>query len=313
MICTAHMQLADQKGEGTFSTECLTLAGMASTAVDYSKTGIPVDMRKMPRYDRCRPDFMCPSPRVVVSEQGYLELEEDDDQNDDAFEGLNDERRPYRYYTSQKALGQLFRAIDEHKFLDTMQREHKLAQITAQASKSVLASLLEYMQKWSSQYGVGYDHQEVFARQIRAAYEESMVDLAYQYSPTAHSPLSETEVYAGHILGRKEGAKDKPLRELAKTLRERYDMVVDYAMTRITKGDRAIQAAEDLDDLYDEREIEGLPRAIACLAVAVEEKGWVDRQMGELKSFGYIAAVTCLLELQRYRITTFGSYVLPRV
>ena len=41
-ISNTHLQIADQKPEGTFSPECKTLAAMASTAVDYSKTGIPV-------------------------------------------------------------------------------------------------------------------------------------------------------------------------------------------------------------------------------------------------------------------------------
>ena len=310
MLSSLHLQLADQEHDGTFSKECIALAGMASTAVDYSKTGIAVEMKGCPNNNHFKPDFMSPSPRVVVSEHGYLRLKEEEDQGEEALEDLDAEQRPYRYYESQKALGQLFRAIDERKFLDSMQRKHELTRDIAQITKSVLDRLLEYMKKWSSQYGVGYTHQENFARHIRAAYEENLVDLAYQYSPTAYSPLSEAEVYAGVILGRKEGVNGKPLRELTMGLRERYEMVVDYAITRITKGDRA----SDLADLYDEREIEGLPRAIACLAVAVDEKGWVDRQMGELKSFGYIAAVTCLVELQRYRITTFGSScVLPRV
>jgi len=41
-ICNTHMQIADQKLDGTLSEECIVLAGMASTAVDFSKTGIAV-------------------------------------------------------------------------------------------------------------------------------------------------------------------------------------------------------------------------------------------------------------------------------
>lgn len=41
-ICNKHMQIADQHPDGTFSTPCIQLANMASTAVDFSKTGIPV-------------------------------------------------------------------------------------------------------------------------------------------------------------------------------------------------------------------------------------------------------------------------------
>lgn len=41
-ISTVHVQLADQKPEGVFHPDCIKLAEMASTAVDFSKTGIPV-------------------------------------------------------------------------------------------------------------------------------------------------------------------------------------------------------------------------------------------------------------------------------
>lgn len=41
-IAVLHRILADQKTAGTLDPSCITLAGMHSTAVDYSKTGIPV-------------------------------------------------------------------------------------------------------------------------------------------------------------------------------------------------------------------------------------------------------------------------------
>lgn len=41
-IATAHMTLADQKELGTLDPDCVLLAGLHSTAVDFSKTGIPV-------------------------------------------------------------------------------------------------------------------------------------------------------------------------------------------------------------------------------------------------------------------------------
>lgn len=129
-------------------------------------------------------------------------------------------------------------------------------------------------------------------------------------------PLSEQEAFAGTILGRKGGAQSKPLRDLGKTMRERFENVVDYTIMRITKGDEQMGAVDDLDILYEEsvdREVEALPRAMACLAVAVEEQGYADRQLGELQSFKYIAAGVCLRELERYMLTTLGRYILPTV
>ena len=42
LIATLHQILADQSPLGTFDPECIKVAGMHSTAVDFSKTGIPV-------------------------------------------------------------------------------------------------------------------------------------------------------------------------------------------------------------------------------------------------------------------------------
>lgn len=41
-ICNRHLQIADQKTMGVFDNDCIKLADMASRAVDFSKTGIPV-------------------------------------------------------------------------------------------------------------------------------------------------------------------------------------------------------------------------------------------------------------------------------
>ena len=147
-------------------------------------------------------------------------------------------------------------------------------------------------------------------------YEESLTDILYNYAPSVHMPLSEQEAFAGTILGRKGGAQNKPLRELGKTMRERFEAVVEYTIMRIVKGDEQMSGMGDLDLLYDDsvdREVEALPRAIGCLTVAVQEKGMADRQLGELQSFKYIAAGVCLRELERYMITTVRRSVLPGV
>ena len=42
LIATLHQILADQKQHGTLDPQCVLVAGFHSTAVDFSKTGIPV-------------------------------------------------------------------------------------------------------------------------------------------------------------------------------------------------------------------------------------------------------------------------------
>lgn len=43
-IAVNHRILADQEPSGTLHIDCITLAEMHSTAVDFSKTGIPVSL-----------------------------------------------------------------------------------------------------------------------------------------------------------------------------------------------------------------------------------------------------------------------------
>lgn len=166
MICNVHLQLADQREMGTFDEDCIKLAQMASTAVDFSKTGIPIDMRQCPKHDRNRPDFMAPSPRVMVSREGHLELEEEEQNDDPAFEDLDAERRPIRYYQSEKILGQLYRSIDEQQFLAKMHHERRAA--LGAGTSDIMTKLLNYMKRWASNYGILYSHNVELARDIRA-------------------------------------------------------------------------------------------------------------------------------------------------
>lgn len=57
VVATRHMILADQMDEGTVHPDCLKLAALHSTAVDFSKTGIGVDLIKLPRANKYRPDL----------------------------------------------------------------------------------------------------------------------------------------------------------------------------------------------------------------------------------------------------------------
>lgn len=57
VIATRHMILADQKDDGTLDMDCLKLAALHSTAVDFSKTGIPVNMWELPKANKHRPDL----------------------------------------------------------------------------------------------------------------------------------------------------------------------------------------------------------------------------------------------------------------
>lgn len=240
MLCNVHMQLADQRTLGTLDPDCVTIAGMASTAVDFSKTGIAVDMKRLPKYDRVRPDFMAPSPRVQVNDSGDIEIEEFDPNDDEAFEGIDEERKPLRYYRSNKVLGMLYRNIDEKHFIADMQNSHHARRKAVEPSHGLMSKLCNYVIQQAEAYGVLYDHHLEFARDVRAQYENNLQDILYSYSPVINQPLSEAEGFAGTILGRQGGAQGKPLRELSKTMRERFDAVAEYYAIRMIHGDDAI-------------------------------------------------------------------------
>lgn len=122
----------------------------------------------MPRYPRLRPDFMAPSPRVYVSAAGFLDFEDMEEEEDDAFEGIDSEKSSMRYYTSQKALGHLFRDIDERQFVTKMQQRQRRATLLLPSGQpTLIQSLWSYAKGWASQYGVTYDHHKSLARQIR--------------------------------------------------------------------------------------------------------------------------------------------------
>lgn len=57
VIATKHMILADQMEIGTVHSDCRKLAQLHSTAVDFSKTGVPVKLEEMPNVNRNRPDL----------------------------------------------------------------------------------------------------------------------------------------------------------------------------------------------------------------------------------------------------------------
>ncbi|KAF1812534.1 RdRP-domain-containing protein [Eremomyces bilateralis CBS 781.70] len=77
-IATKHKVLCDQKPEGSRHGYCEMLAKLHSDAVDYSKSGVPVEMRKIPRglnkLASFRPDFMQPAPPIrLLSDVTLLE------------------------------------------------------------------------------------------------------------------------------------------------------------------------------------------------------------------------------------------------
>lgn len=88
VIAINWLIIADQSDEGIFDPDCLELANLHSDAVDYPKSGNPVDPKRIPRLkQKEKPDWNAP-------------------------ETLDLHRQNRKYYESKAAIGKLFRDID---------------------------------------------------------------------------------------------------------------------------------------------------------------------------------------------------------
>ncbi|KAJ9647017.1 hypothetical protein H2199_002003 [Coniosporium tulheliwenetii] len=300
-ISTLHQVLADRYTEGTLHPDCILLAELASTAVDFSKTGIPVDIKRIPRSINTRPDFMAPGPRVRIEDKGAVFEDEGDEEADD-FEdpvrSLDPDSRPVRYYESDKVLGKLYRAIDERAILSAIQARSKTqAQALADATAASLMDKVWAHVKRNTAL-VQYAHHLSSAREMKEAYEHNLADMMSIYSTHPSVPLSELEVFSGSILGKCAGAQNKRVRENNTRMKEQFERDVTFWVERITHGDDG------------DRE-EALARSIACLHVGMEEGSRMagrGRRRAELRSWRYIAAAVCLKEVERFQGQFGGAW-----
>ncbi|KAI5300085.1 hypothetical protein KEM56_002741 [Ascosphaera pollenicola] len=299
-IATLHQILADQCPNGTVDQECLSLAELHSAAVDFSKSGTPADLSKMPRVKPYRPDFMAPGPRVRIADDIGLVQENDiaskidfDDPADD------DEPRPMQYYKSHKILGVLYRAIDENKFF----KEIKDAIEPSSTNVNVLDQVWKYVQ--SQVAGFQWEHLTEKAEGIKELYEGQMHTLMSNFSETSWTGacITEYEVILGTILG--QGQKQSRLnKEQSKSLRDEYEELVDLVVSTIHDSEEARS--------------EGLELSVACFHIAIRDHELYmnfahrvssrNRDSTKVLSFAWIAATVCLKEvikLKRENIPVF--------
>ncbi|KAK2731821.1 hypothetical protein FQN55_004435 [Onygenales sp. PD_40] len=303
-IATIHQAIADQSPSGVFAPDCLRLAELYSTAVDFSKSGVPVDLDRIPRFPRYRPDFMAPGPRVHIEESLTL-LEENEQMTVQDDDDDDDERPPTRFYKSTKVLGTLYRSIDEQEFLF----ERRNARDRPANSNIVLMRLWDYIREETK--GFVWDHLLGEARNIREIYEDNLTELMHEYSATPwKSSITEYEVFLGNILGHGQKLTQRQ-KDASKEMREHYEDLVDFTNSMIQ--DRGSGGVESLE------------RSIACFYIAIKEdrqtsysarrrddsissyrqhnQGWSDRsgRKEKLISFPWIAAIACLKEVDKFQ------------
>ena len=283
-IATLHQTLADHHDHGTFDADCLTLADLHSSAVDFSKSGVPADLSRMPRYPPVKPDFQAPGPRLLLN--NMVELQEDANREDfeDDNEEVRDEYAPprLRYYKSDKVLGQLYRAIDEEDFLMQLQGPTLASQYTKR--RSLVDAVWKYVKDQTKL--IQWSHWYQFALDTRDSYEENLIDTMYSYSPHAPHFISEVEVFCGRIIG-KDGGQNKRQREFSTSMKDKHERDVEYTV-------RCIQQGEEED-----QQEEALERSIACLYVGCKVER-PHKRVGTLVSFAWVAAAVCLREVKKF-------------
>ncbi|KAI0537726.1 RNA dependent RNA polymerase-domain-containing protein [Xylaria digitata] len=310
LIAVRHVILADIHDAGTVHDECKLLAEMHSTAVDYSKTGIPVNMNKMTsmKRTRYRPDFLAPAPPANIVDKSEIQFEPPVAPS--AEEDEDDDTGPkHQFYISDKVLGKLYRAIDEKKIWkdDIHLNVNRLGPY-------LWDELMVYITRQCEKNFGHVDWRGALneAQSIRQAYDDMIWTTTIEYSDHASKGITELEVFTGTIFN-KSGIQTRRQRDTSIRLKDEYDRIVkwveglirkqDATPSRDLRGDLEDDSldgyAEESDDL--EMNSTALELSIACLHVGILGGGghsFNKRNAGDFESFKVIAAHCALRELE---------------
>ncbi|KAH7410523.1 rna-dependent rna polymerase [Phaeosphaeria sp. MPI-PUGE-AT-0046c] len=294
IIATKHMILADQKDLGTADpantfTDCIQLAEMHSTGVDYSKTGIPVEMtmlRKM-RVNKYRPDFLSPAPPTNIKDRTEIHFDDSVAVARDVGDEDEGEAPSHVYYKSDKINGKLYRAVEENKIW------HDDIKMSATYSQNVWSELMRYIIAECNRKlgGLRWANAKAEAWDIRHAYEDAIANAALEYSDHATKELTELEVFTGTIFN-STGSQTRRQRDGSIKLKDEFDRIVRWTASMIKTGShRSRTLAED-----------SLALSIACLEVACTTSQrscrlGAGRHKNEWQSFKIIAACCAIKEL----------------
>ncbi|KAL8648728.1 MAG: hypothetical protein Q9226_005877 [Calogaya cf. arnoldii] len=303
-VSTQHLILADQFEQGTLHPDCIKLAELSSTAVDFAKTGIPIyedQFSQSCRNTKFRPDFMAPARTVKVEEHGIIFEREHIDLIDDDDARKAGEGAKKRYYESKKTLGILYRSIDERVFFKELHERSAIMKDDDQKSQGVLGDLWDYIQVET--VGLDWEHYINYAVAMRNSYEATVTDIILQYSTNPPEYLEEIEVFMGSIICRT-GFRSKRQKEYTTGMKEKYDREVKAylaAMRDPCCGPDSIIATGEPSG--DEETWEALRRSMACLDVGMRPSGVKNGRIDAKTrvTFGWLAALAVMQELEVYQ------------
>ncbi|KAF3070560.1 putative RNA-dependent RNA polymerase 2 [Daldinia childiae] len=306
VIATKHLILADRKPAGSVDDECKLLAEMHSTGVDYSKSGIPIDINKLRGLTttKYRPEFMAPAPPANIVDKTEIVFETmkalvPEDEDDDSGPG-------HVYYNSDKILGALYRAIDEKRIW-----KNDIHQYVSRVGPSVWEQLLQYINGKCNELGyVDWEAALDEARRIRDAYDDAVWTATMEYSDSFTKGLSELEVFTGYIFN-KTGAQTRRQRDRSVRLKDDYDALARWVESMIRKKKVDPRDSDDVDydsdsnidstGYYtDSRHHDSTPLelSIACLHVGIAKPKSFGRNKDDFQTFKVISAQCALTELE---------------
>ncbi|PTB63748.1 RdRP-domain-containing protein [Trichoderma citrinoviride] len=321
VIANRHQIIADVKEEGTVHEQCIKLAELHSTAVDYSKTGIPVKLLELPKAPRIRPDFMASAPPTHLYDRDEVDhIGDPDSDEDDDEDGMGMSK--HRYYRSPKILGELYRGVDEKKiWREDVQRP------IDKSGPSVWDSLVRHVRVALKEEGyapsdIDYTRRIDDAWKLRELYEGEVANNMYQFSDSPRAPIKEVEAFCGSILNPR-GSQTRRQRDSSIKLKEEMDKVMSFYVKQMRdRGggangttDDAASTATDEDRQSEKEMMNAVELCWACVIVGSEAVNG-KRYMGDqkpLESFRVVAA-SCLVKelnelLTRKRIGRMGGYV----
>ncbi|KAH0496216.1 hypothetical protein TgHK011_003588 [Trichoderma gracile] len=320
MIANRHQAYADIKNEGTLDEACIKLAALHSTAVDYSKTGIPVTLQQLPKAPRMRPDFLAPAPPTRLYDRDEVDFVGDPDSDEDDEDGMGIYKP--KYYKSLKILGELYRGVDEKKIWGKdVQRpiDKSGPSVWDSLHKHVRADLREEGYAPSE---IDYTRRLGEAQKLRELYEGDVTNNMYQFSDSPRHPIKEVEAFCGSILNPR-GSQTKRQRESSIKLKEEMDRVMSFFVKQMRdRGGDANGVTDDVASMATEEggrsEREMMNAVELCWACVVAGSAAIlDRShtgdQKPLESFRVVAA-SCLVKelnelLTRKRLGRIGGFV----
>lgn len=249
VIATRHMILADQRHAGTVDADCVKLAQLHSTSVDYSKTGVPVSMETLRaiRANRFRPDFMAPAPPTHLQNRTEIIFDAPTRPAADEYNDEEEDSGPgFRYYLSDKVLGQLYRAINEQKIWNESVRIDRRQGDANEVWNRFQSYVIEQCDDRLG--GVAWHSFMDEAWDIRRAYEDAIAAACVDYSDHATIGITELEVFTGNIFN-KSGIQTRRQRDRSLQIKDEFDRIAAWIESLIRK-----QPIADLTEQQDEED-----------------------------------------------------------